>query len=255
LPGQTEPNLHESNHSEARARAAAPDPVARPGDHARFIRTWLGKPLVIGAIAPSGSDLARTMASAVDPDSKGPIIELGPGTGVVTTALLARGIEPSRLILLEYDKEFCALLAERYPGVRVIQGDAYSLASQFAGQFEEPVAAVVSSLPLLTKPEQVRLKLLKEAFDLMGPPGRFVQFTYSIGSPVPRADRPIVLATEVSPRIWRNLPPARVWIYHGIGAKAFSPVFSTRKSGVDHFERHAEKLYLGLKKQFKSNGL
>jgi phosphatidylethanolamine/phosphatidyl-N-methylethanolamine N-methyltransferase len=250
LPGQTEPNLHDPKQPPT----TAPDAVARPGDHARFIRTWLEKPLVIGAIAPSGNDLARTMASAVDLDSKGPIIELGPGTGVVTTALLARGIEPSRLILLEYDKDFCALLGERYPGVRVVRGDAYSLASQFAGQFEEPVAAVVSSLPLLTKPEQLRLKLLKEAFDLMGPPGRFVQFTYSIGSPMPRANRPVALATEVSPRIWRNLPPARVWVYHGIGAKAFSPVFSTRRSGVDHFEQQAEKIYLGLKKQFRSNG-
>jgi phosphatidylethanolamine/phosphatidyl-N-methylethanolamine N-methyltransferase len=235
-------------------KGEAPAPVKNPqaglGDHARFIKTWLGKPLVIGAVSPSGRDLARTMAAAVERDQAGPIIELGPGTGVVTQALVERGIAPERLFLVEYDKDFCTLLAQRYPGVHVVQGDAYALAARLTGRFDGPAAAVVSSLPLLTKPEELRLKLLKEAFDLMAPNGRFIQFTYSIGSPMPRDDQPVAVTAEVSPRIWRNVPPARVWVYRR-SEGASSRVFSVGQSGVDRFERQAEKLYLGLKKEFR----
>jgi phosphatidylethanolamine/phosphatidyl-N-methylethanolamine N-methyltransferase len=221
-------------------------------DQARFIRTWLGKPLVIGAVAPSGHDLARTMASAIDLDAKGPIVELGPGTGVVTQALLARGVAPSRLILIEYDQDFCTLLASRYPGVRIVQGDAYAIADRLRGVVEGPISAVVSSLPLLTRPEALRLDLLKQAFDLMQPDGRFVQFTYSIGSPMPRKDDPIAVQAEVSPRIWRNVPPARVWIYRRAEAPSIAPVFGAHASSVDRFEHHAEIAYLGLKKELKA---
>lgn len=230
--------------------SARPQTPAGLGDHARFLRTWFEKPLVIGAVAPSGPDLARTMAAAVDLAVDGPIIELGPGTGVMTQALLARGIAPERLILLEYDRDFCDLLAARYPGVKVIQGDAYALANELSGVLTAPAAAVVSSLPLLTRPEAQRLKLLGDAFGLMAPGGRFVQFTYSIGSPMPRAGQPLPLIAEVSPRIWRNLPPARVWVYRRAQDKTGRPAFSGPKGGVDHFEAAAEKVYLGLKKRF-----
>ncbi len=236
------------------ANASAPDKrlETRFGDHARFIRTWLGKPLVIGAVSPSGRDLARTMAAAIDLDGKGPIIELGPGTGVVTQALLERGVAPGRLILIEYDRDFCALLAARYPGVRIVRGDAYAIAARVQGVLEGAASAVVSSLPLLTKPERLRLNLLKQAFDLMEPGGRFIQFTYGIGSPMPRKARPVAVNAEVSPRIWRNLPPARVWVYRRAEAEAPSPVFRAGAGGIDRFERHAEKLYLGLKKEARA---
>ena len=82
---------------------------------------------------------------------------------------------------------------------------------------EAPAAAVVSSLPLLTKPEPVRLALLADAFDLMAPDGLFVQFTYSLNSPMPRKAAPISFEAEVSPRIWLNVPPARVWVYRRAG--------------------------------------
>ena len=82
-------------------------------DDLRFIRTWFEKPLSMGAVAPSGRVLARTMARYVDPKGDGPIIELGPGTGPVTDALIKNGVDPSRLVLVEFDPAFCRLLQER----------------------------------------------------------------------------------------------------------------------------------------------
>jgi phosphatidylethanolamine/phosphatidyl-N-methylethanolamine N-methyltransferase len=180
-------------------------------DDVRFIRTWLEKPLALGAVTPSSRALARTMAAYVDPASHGPVIELGPGTGPITEALLAQGIDPLRLVLVEFDVTFCRLLRSRFPGATVLQGDAYSLKPLLAGLLQEPAAAVVSGLPLFTKPLKTRLRLLFEAFALMAPGAPFIQFTYNAVPPLPvRLDR---VRAQASERIWLNIPPARVWVY------------------------------------------
>jgi phosphatidylethanolamine/phosphatidyl-N-methylethanolamine N-methyltransferase len=180
-------------------------------DEVRFIRSWIEKPLSIGAVTPSSKALARAMAAYVDPNSKGPVIELGPGTGPVTEALVTHGIDPARLILLEYDPTFCKLLRQRYPAATVVQGDAYSLKRVLGSHLAEPAAAVVSGLPLFTKPLKTRLKLVYEAFALMVPGAPFVQFTYATVGPIPKAlDR---VRSEASERIWMNIPPARIWVY------------------------------------------
>jgi phosphatidylethanolamine/phosphatidyl-N-methylethanolamine N-methyltransferase len=177
----------------------------------RFIRSMIEKPLTVGAVAPSGKALARVMANYVDPAASGPIVELGPGTGPVTEALLERGIDPARLTLVEYDPEFCRLLAQKFPGVHVVQGDAYNLNQTLAGVLREPAVAFVSGLPLFNKPLKMRLDLLDQAFGLMKPDAPFVQFTYHAISPIPRSHGGV--RAEASDRVWRNFPPARVWVY------------------------------------------
>jgi phosphatidylethanolamine/phosphatidyl-N-methylethanolamine N-methyltransferase len=179
-------------------------------DEARFLKSWFENPLKTGAVAPSGKALATRMAASIDPTLPGPIVELGPGTGPVTQALLARGIDPARLLLVEFSEDFVTLLRQRFPQVRVVQGDAYNLRETLRPHVHEPIAAIVSSLPLLTRPERDRLKLLDAAFNLMLPGSPFVQFTYMNSSPVPLADG---FEASVSRRIWKNLPPARVWTY------------------------------------------
>jgi phosphatidylethanolamine/phosphatidyl-N-methylethanolamine N-methyltransferase len=180
-------------------------------DDMRFFRTWFEKPLRVGAVTPSSKALARTMAAYIDPAAPGPIIELGPGTGPITEALVAQGIDPGRLVLVEFDATFCRLLRARYPSATVVQGDAYGLKRILGNFLREPAAAVVSGLPLFTKPLRVRLRLLFEAFGLMLPGAPFVQFTYNALAPIPtRLDRVRVQASE---RVWMNIPPARVWVY------------------------------------------
>ena len=180
-------------------------------DEFRFIRTWIEKPLTVGAVAPSGKALARVMANYVDPRAAGPIVELGPGTGPVTEALVERGIDPARLTLVEYDPEFCRLLRQRYPAANVVQGDAYNLRQTLDGVLREPAAAFVSGLPLFNKPLKMRLDLLDQAFELMQGDAPFVQFTYNAISPIPRSHGRV--RAEASGRVWRNFPPARVWVY------------------------------------------
>ena len=182
----------------------------RLDDEVRFLRSWIEKPLHMGAVMPSSKVLARTVARYVDPHSDGPVIELGPGTGAITDALIAHGVAEKRLVLVEFDPGFCALLRERYPQATVIQGDAYNL-DQTLSEWKEPAAAMVSGLPLVTKPMLVRLKLMRDAFLKMEAGAPFIQFTYSVAPPIPKSLPGI--HTQASERVWMNLPPARVWVY------------------------------------------
>ena len=183
----------------------------RLDDEVRFLRSWIEKPLHMGAVMPSGRVLARTMAQYVDIGSFGPVVELGPGTGAITNALIEHGVDQKRLVLVEYNPGFCALLRDRYPHAKVVQADAYTLRDSLRNVLSAPASAVVSGLPLVTKPMLTRLKLIRDAFVALAPGAPFVQFTYSVAPPIPKSLPGV--STEASERIWMNLPPARVWVY------------------------------------------
>jgi phosphatidylethanolamine/phosphatidyl-N-methylethanolamine N-methyltransferase len=183
----------------------------RLDDEVRFLRSWIEKPLRMGAVMPSGRFLARTMAQYVDNDAEGPVVELGPGTGAITNALIEHGVDQKRLVLVEYNPGFCALLRDRYPQATVVQGDAYALRDSLWNVLSAPASAVVSGLPLVTKPMLTRLRLIRDAFLALTPGAPFVQFTYSVVPPIPKSLPGV--STEASERIWMNLPPARVWVY------------------------------------------
>ena len=160
---------------------------------------------------PSGRPLARTMAQYVDRHATGPVIELGPGTGAITNALVEHGVDQKRLVLVEYSPSFCALLRDRYPQAKVVQGDAYRLRDTLWSVLSTPATAIVSSLPLVTKPMLTRLRLIRDAFTALAPGAPFGQYTYSVVPPIPKSLPGV--STEASERIWMNLPPARVWVY------------------------------------------
>jgi len=185
----------------------------RLDDEVKFIRSWIEKPISTGAVMPSSRVLARAMARYVDPESNGPVIELGPGTGPVTQALVRQGVDPARLLLVEFNPDFCRLLRTRYPTATVVQGDAYRLRRLLESYVDVPAAAVVSGLPLVTKPLRTRLRLISDAMRLLATGAPFVQFTYAMLPPIPKGLSGV--RAEASELIWMNLPPARVWVYRG----------------------------------------
>jgi phosphatidylethanolamine/phosphatidyl-N-methylethanolamine N-methyltransferase len=197
------------SHSVARVQKKS----LRLDDEVQFIRSWIEKPLSTGAVMPSSRVLARAMARYVDPQADGPVIELGPGTGPVTQALVKQGIDPARLILVEFNPDFCRLLRSRYPQATVVQGDAYRLRRLLETYVAEPAAAIVSGLPLVTKPLRTRLRLISDAMTLLATGAPFVQFTYAMLPPIPKGLSGV--RAEASELIWMNLPPARVWVYRG----------------------------------------
>jgi phosphatidylethanolamine/phosphatidyl-N-methylethanolamine N-methyltransferase len=180
-------------------------------DEVRFIRSWIEKPIKTGAVVPSGRMLARTMARYVDASATGPVVELGPGTGPVTEALIEHGVDPARLVLVEFNPGFCRLLRTKFPAATIVQGDAYSLRRSLGKALHSPASAVVSGLPLMTKPMMTRLRLLSDAFAVMGQGNPFIQFTYAVVPPIPTDYNGV--RAEASDLVWMNLPPARVWVY------------------------------------------
>lgn len=183
-------------------------------DELRFLRTWIAKPKIVGAIAPSGRALARAMAAAADVSRPGLVLELGPGTGVVTEALIERGVAPERIVAVEFDSGFCSYLRERFPTVNVIEGDAFAFDKAAPPDMSGPFSAVISSLPLVLHPPAERRRLVEAMLDRLAPGGTYIQFSYSPKPPV--AAVPGVFSAEHGPWIVNNLPPARVWTYRRI---------------------------------------
>lgn len=188
---------------------------ARFADEVRFLGSLLRAPRSVGAIAPTSSETATLMASNIDLDSGLPVLELGPGTGAITTAILGTSLAPGRLYAVEYSAAFCRLLRDRFPGANFLQGDAFDLPGTLAERLGDTAPAafdcVISGLPLLNFPKEKRAHLLQTALALLEPGRPFVQFSYGIIPPIPLSD-PSVVVTK-SRWIIRNVPPARVWVY------------------------------------------
>jgi phosphatidylethanolamine/phosphatidyl-N-methylethanolamine N-methyltransferase len=173
-----------------------------------FLARWLKAPHKVGALTPASRHLARAMAEQIAPEA-GIVIELGGGTGSVTQALLDAGLAPERLIVIERDPAFYALLRKRFPDLKVLRGDATRLRALLSRFGIHHATTIVSSLPLLSMPKPLRQRIVEESFALLDERGTFIQYTYGAFSPLRR--RKSGLKGEIAERVWRNFPPAAVW--------------------------------------------
>lgn len=178
-------------------------------DNLRFLRALLTRPKHIGAVAPSSRSLARAIARQLDPAGHGAFLEVGPGTGVITSAILERGIAPERVTLIEYDPDFAAAIAARFHGVHVIEGDAFDV-GRTLGLRDGKFAGIVSGLPLLNFPVTRRLAYVEALTRRLLPGAPLIQFSYGMYAPVAPPEGHNVTCAAL---VWANLPPARVWVY------------------------------------------
>jgi len=194
-----------------------PNPGARPrpGVNWTFFRQWLKNPFAIAALSPSSRRLAREMIAQL-PASARRVIELGGGTGVFTQALLDHGIAPGDLLVLELNAELHEFLHQRFPGVHVVRGDARELAAIVAREdfASDGVDAILSGLGMLSMSRVTQRAILRAAFEVLGPEGRFIQFTYGPASPISRelVDE-LGLSVQRAGMAWRNVPPAAVYVF------------------------------------------
>ena len=194
--------------------------AARPRNAAAlFFASWLRAPLKVASIVPSSRHLGAAIADQIDPARPGWVVELGAGTGPITEQLLARGIPPQRLFVLERDPILVRFLRERYPDPVLVEGDAFALPELLARHGVDRVHAVVCGIPLLSMPKADATRLVETCLKVLEPEGRLFQYTYSLFSPLPY--REFGLAVRRVRRILFNIPPAAVWTY-GL-AKATTP--------------------------------
>lgn len=182
----------------------------KASDALLFFRAWLSAPLRVASVTPSGRALSSLMTTEISADT-GTVIELGPGTGVFTEALLNRGIAEENLVLVEYGSEFASQLSDRFPAAKTVQMDAAQL-RKLPIHASAPVGAVVSGLPLLSMPLRKVHAILEGAFSHLRPGGAFYQFTYGPRCPIarPLLDRLGLKATYIGCTL-ANVPPAAVY--------------------------------------------
>jgi phosphatidylethanolamine/phosphatidyl-N-methylethanolamine N-methyltransferase len=180
------------------------------GDEIRFFKGWMKNPKNVGSIIPTSDHMARRMASVIDVGSGLPVLELGPGTGVITKAILQRGVKPDQLYSVEYSAEFAKKLRHDFNDINVVEGNAFDLETTLGDANTLTFDCVVSALPLLSFPRALRVKLIKDLLARI-PEGRpVVQFSYGPFSPVPPIAGVTVRHLEM---IFRNVPPAQIWTY------------------------------------------
>lgn len=177
----------------------------------RFFKGAMRGPKQVGAIVPTSGITARRMATIVNPESGLPVLELGPGTGVITKAILARGITPEKLVSVEYSASFYQHLKATLPGVNFIQGNAFDMENTLGPLAGLTFDCVISAVPLLNFPMQERVRLVEDMLDRV-PHGRpFMQISYGPVSPVIANGGSYYV--QHFDFVVRNIPPAQLWVY------------------------------------------
>ena len=177
----------------------------------RFFKTWIDKPKALGAVLPTSNATARRMASVIDVGSSDPVLELGPGTGVITKAILARNVDPEELYSFEHTEAFLPKLRSQFPDVNIIHGDAFQLDEALPDMKGGKFDTIISAVPLLNFSVEQRVEFLSDLFERLNPGRPVVQISYGPLSPIPPDQKSYL----VEPLDWmlRNIPPARLWVF------------------------------------------
>jgi phosphatidylethanolamine/phosphatidyl-N-methylethanolamine N-methyltransferase len=155
------------------------------------------------------------------------VIELGAGTGAISQGLLESGLPPEALMMIELDESLYDYLRNRYPGVRVIHGDATRLVEIVAEQDIEHVSTVVSGLPMVNMPFDFQRAIVGQSCEALGEGGFMLQYTYSPIRPIPA--KKLGVKAELVKFVLRNVPPATVW--------RFRPLDNGRTAGAINDQR------------------
>lgn len=182
-------------------------------DSTVFLREWIANPQRTGSVAPSSPQLGAAMAKWLPHNRESYVLELGPGTGAVTDALLKHGLREDRLIAIEFNESLAKMLHKKYRRAQIIAGDAWEL-DKLIRECERPaesVGAVISSLPLLNFPEEKVKALTDKIRSVLEPHGRWVQYSYGIHKQRSRgSDNFKMVSSKI---VWLNIPPARVSVF------------------------------------------
>jgi len=177
----------------------------------RFFKGWIDKPRAVGSILPTSSVTARRMASVIDASSGLPVLELGPGTGVITRAILQAGVAPENVWSVEYSQDFVRHLRRDFPGVNIIHGDAFNLDKTLGDKRDTQFDSIISGVPLLNFPVATRVAYIEDLLDRIAPGRPIIQLTYGPKSPVPPGKGNYTV--EHFDFVIRNFPPTQLWVY------------------------------------------
>lgn len=181
-----------------------------------FLREFVKDPVQLGAVAPSGAELARLMVEAAELRPGHVVVELGAGTGPMTAEIL-RQRPDGPFVALEPSPPLAETLRRRFPGARIEQRYAQDLRAILTEMGQDHADRVVSSLPWAIWSDQLQSEVFAAILDVLADDGRMVTFAYVHALPLPAARRlrralEARFASVTTTRVaWWNVPPALVY--------------------------------------------
>lgn len=183
-----------------------------------FFFEFVKHPLQIGSIIPSSRFLERRILDAAGVDSARTVVELGPGTGGTTRAILDAMSAGARLLSIEINPHFHRMVSDiGDPRLIAHLGSACDLADIIAEHDLAPPDAVISGIPFSTLSPQLGESLIRAIPAVLSPGGCFV--AYQARARVAELCDPIMGRSE-SATEFRNIPPMRVYKWTATGERA-----------------------------------
>lgn len=179
-----------------------------------FLKAYFTHPRRTGAVAPSSPRLARMMVRGFDLENADVVVELGPGTGALTTTILERIGEQTRFLAIERNGAFVEHLRGRFPDLDIVHGSAEETPQHLAAANLPKASYIVSGLPWAAFPEDLQRRLLGAVVESLGPGDKFTTFAYTGMARMKKGRRfrrqleEHFGKVELTPVVWRNLPPA-----------------------------------------------
>ena len=184
-----------------------------------LLREFLRNPTGIAAVMPSSSAMALLLSVSIPESGQPVVVELGAGTGGCTGVIQHRLCGRGRHIAVEVNPTFAQVLTKRYPNVEVVCGEAADLPKFLADRGLAAADVIISTLPWepfdLSPTQRPLIATLVES--LVGG-GAYTQAAYVWTRWAPAARRQLQRLQAsfeevvISETIWRNVPPARVYI-------------------------------------------
>jgi phospholipid N-methyltransferase len=181
----------------------------QPDHRVAFFQGFLKRPKEVGSIIPSSRFLERRIVRAARVREARVIVELGPGTGGTTRALLSAMRPDAKLLAIEINPHFVALLARlRDPRLIAHRGSAAEIAAALALYGLPAADVVLSGIPFSTIEPHVGRQILRAVHDALAPGGVFV--AYQVRDRVAELGREVFGAPEREREIL-NVPPMSVY--------------------------------------------
>lgn len=178
------------------------------GEKSTFLRAFLKNPRSMGSIIPSSRYLAQTIVELSGHAQSNWVVELGPGTGILTRHLLESGLDSKRLILIEKQASMVKFLKKEYPDIMVIHGDAANL-HQLLENYHDKVDLIISSLPFNSLPKNTGEAIINEIHHILHSGGQYIQYNY-LGFNRNKSLHNKNFSIVRHKTVWRNIPPAQV---------------------------------------------
>ncbi len=182
-------------------------------ESATFVRQVIRRPRQIGAVWPTSAALALRMVEWMDWSAIRRVVEVGPGTGAFTSAIVRSMHPDARLLAIEINPALAAIVRTRFPTITVCCDSVANLPDVCRRHAWETVDAVISGLPWAAFGTREQRPFLAAIASVLRPSGSFAAVAYVQGLLLPAGRHFRALLADHfarvtrGPTVWTNIPP------------------------------------------------